>query len=137
MNIFSTRLKYIRKNNKKTQQDMANFLNIQRSTYGEYERGKIMPPMDKIQKLADYFDVSVDWLMGNTNFETHDERKKAATDVEDISRNIKTMIEKLQKEQHALTFDGELLDEDSRELLISSLENSLKMAQMINKRKEK
>lgn len=137
MNIFSSRLKYYRKDNKKTQEDMAKFLGIQRSTYGEYERGKIMPPMDKIQKLADYFNVSVDYLLGNTNFETHDERKEAATDVDDISKNLKTMIEKLQKEQHALTFDGELLDEDSRELLISSLKNSLKMAQMINKRKDK
>ena len=47
---------------------------------------------------------------------------------------MKLMLDYLHNNQAALTLDGELLDEDSRELLISSLENSLKVAQKLNKK---
>ena len=52
MEVFSKRLKALRKDREKTQEDMSKLLNIQRSTYGEYERGKIMPPVEKIKILA-------------------------------------------------------------------------------------
>lgn len=133
MDLFSQRLKYLRKEKGKTQQDMADFMNIRRSTYGEYERGKIVPPMDKLKVLADFFSVSVDYLMGNTNFQTHEERNES--DPTDISRQMKLILEYLENSQTALTLDGKILDDESREVLKSSLESSLKMAQILNKRK--
>ena len=45
------------------------------------------------------------------------------------------MLSDLDKNDSALMFDGEPLDDESRELLISSLENSIRMAKLINKRK--
>ena len=131
MEIFSIRLKTLRKEREKTQGDMSKLLHIQRSTYGEYERGKIMPPVSKIKVLADYFGVSVDYLMGNTNFKTHEERQE--TDAMDVSRNLKIILEYLEDHQSALTFDGETLGEDSREILISNIQNGLKMANIIKK----
>ena len=133
MEIFSIRLKTLRKEREKTQEDMSKLLHIQRSTYGEYERGKIMPPVSKIKVLADYFGVSVDYLMGNTNIETHKERNEAAP--LDISRQMKIMLEYLQDNQSALTLDGNALDDESREVLKTSLESSLRTAQILNKRK--
>lgn len=133
MEVFSVRLKSLRKDREKTQEDMSKLLNIQRSTYGEYERGKIMPLVDKIKTLADYFGVSVDCLMGNTNFKTHDERNES--DPFDISKQMNIMLEYLENNQSALTLDGNVLDDESREVLKSSLESSLKMAQILNKRK--
>lgn len=87
--------------------------------------------MDKINALADYYGVSVDYLIGNTN----DPTERAANKM-DVSESMKQIIEYLQNEQSNLTFDGELLDEDSRELLISSIESSLKLGRMISKRRE-
>lgn len=133
MDMFANRLKALRKERERRQEDMAKLLNIQRSTYGEYERGKIMPPIDKIKTLADYFGVSVDWLMGNTNFKTHSERNES--DPLDISKQMKIMLEYLDNNQSVLTLDGNILDDESRDVLKSSLESSLKMAQIINKRK--
>ena len=63
MDSFNLRLKMLRKGKKKTQQNLADLLKVRRSTYGEYERGKILPPMDKMKVLADYFGVTVDYLI--------------------------------------------------------------------------
>lgn len=132
MDIFSKRLKDMRRDNGKTQEDMAKLLNIRRSTYGEYERGKIMPPVDKIKILADYFGVSVDFLMGNTNFKTHEERNES--DPMDVSKQMKIILEYLENNQSVLTLDGNTLDDESREVLKLSLESGLKMAHILNKR---
>lgn len=111
---------------------MAQLLNVRRSTYGEYERGKIVPPIDKIKILADYFDISVDYLMGNTNIKTH--RERGENDAYDVSENMVIILDYLQDNASLLTFDGEALDHDSRKLLIASLENSLQMAKLINRK---
>lgn len=49
---FKKKLKRLRTDVDKTQEEMAKLLGVKRSTYGEYERGKIMPPVDKIEQIA-------------------------------------------------------------------------------------
>lgn len=61
---FRKRLKRLRMDAGKTQDDMAKALKVKRSTYGEYERGKIMPPVDKIEQMADVLLVSPHYLLG-------------------------------------------------------------------------
>lgn len=51
----------------KTQEDVALFLNIKRQTYSAYERGISKPDPDTLSALADYFNVSVDYLLGRTD----------------------------------------------------------------------
>lgn len=134
MTMFSVRLKAMRKDRKETQEDIARLLKVQRTTVGEYERGNIRPPMDKMKVLADHFEVSVDYLMGNTNFQTAEERNEESPN--DVSRAMKKILEDLQKNQRAMMFDGEVLDDESRELLISSLEQSLRMGKIMQKRND-
>lgn len=134
MNMFSVRLKAMRKERKETQEDIARLLKVQRTTVGEYERGNIRPPMDKMKVLADHFEVSVDYLMGNTNFQTAEERNEESPN--DVSKAMKKILDDLQKNQHAMMFDGEVLDDESRELLISSLEQSLRMGKIMQKRND-
>lgn len=38
------------------------------TTFTDWKKGKSSPKTDKLQKIADYFDVSLDWLTGNSNF---------------------------------------------------------------------
>lgn len=38
------------------------------TTFTDWKKGKGSPKTDKLQKIADYFDVSLDWLTGNSNF---------------------------------------------------------------------
>ena len=57
-------LKYLRKKNGKTQKEIADFLGIVQQAYGHYETGGRQIPAENIVKLADYFGVSIDELMG-------------------------------------------------------------------------
>lgn len=135
-NLFPIRLKSLRKQVGKTQDDMSKALGIQRSTYGEYERGRIMPGTDKLKALADYFDVSIDYLLGTTNFTTHEEKASTinSTDVIDVSSVMNLMLDQLRNKNSSLKFEGVELDEASRDILISNIENSLKMTKMLIKK---
>lgn len=127
MNDFSAKIKTLRKEKKQTQQEIAELLGVRRSTYGEYERGKIVPPLNKIKILADHFNVSIDYFVGNVE----------NTEIEsiDVSKQLKLALDYL-KTQEKLNFNGTPLDNESREMLISSLENGLKMAKLISKGRE-
>lgn len=54
----------LREDNDKTQTDIANYLNIKQTTYSKYELGKINIPIEVFIKLAEYYNVSVDYLLG-------------------------------------------------------------------------
>ena len=61
---FGKHLRKIRKTKTNyTQQQMADLLNISRSTYTYYETGKSEPNYDNLKKLARIFDVDVNFLM--------------------------------------------------------------------------
>ncbi|MGM9534056.1 MAG: helix-turn-helix domain-containing protein [Intestinibacter sp.] len=64
--MFGKRLAELRKENKITQRELANKLNISKSSLAMYETNKRQPTNDVLVKLADYFDVSVDYLLGRT-----------------------------------------------------------------------
>jgi len=61
------KLKELRKNKKMTQTDVAHYLNIAQTTYTGYETGKYEPTIATLIKLADLFDVTIDYLVGVSN----------------------------------------------------------------------
>lgn len=63
--IFQT-IRNLREDCDKTQKELAAYLNIKQTTYSKYELGKINIPIEVFIKLADYYDVSVDYLLGRT-----------------------------------------------------------------------
>lgn len=60
-------IKRLRKKNFKTQQQMADLLGITQQGYACYENGTRIPPADMIIKLARYFNVSTDFILGCEN----------------------------------------------------------------------
>lgn len=50
-----------------TQKQIADYLNIKQNTYSQYELGVLNYPVDAIIRLADFYGVSVDYLLGRTN----------------------------------------------------------------------
>ena len=67
MIISADRLKELRKAKGIYQKDIAKLLDIQERSYRYYEAGTIDPPTSKTIILADYFDVSVDYLVGRSD----------------------------------------------------------------------
>jgi len=57
-------IRNLREDNDKKQQELADYLNIKQTTYSKYELGKVNIPIEVFMKLADYYDVSVDYLDG-------------------------------------------------------------------------
>ncbi|CDF11999.1 helix-turn-helix domain protein [Mycoplasma sp. CAG:776] len=68
MNI--SRLKEIRKDRDITQTEVAKYLGMKQQQYSEYEIGKRLIPVETLDKLADFYNTSIDYLVGRT-----DERK--------------------------------------------------------------
>ena len=87
--IFSKRLKLLRKKERMSQIELAEELDMSRSTVGYYETNKRNPDLKKIKNIADYFEVSVDYLLGRSNEKiTVDQYKNEI----DISDDIKQKI---------------------------------------------
>lgn len=53
-----------------TQKQIAAYLGISQNTYSQYEIGVLSYPVDALVKLADFYNVSVDYLLGRTNVKT-------------------------------------------------------------------
>jgi len=67
MSLFNERLRQIRMQKKHTQVAVANYLGISDRAYQNYEYGNREPNIEAIIKIADYFNVSIDYLLGRTN----------------------------------------------------------------------
>ena len=57
----------IREDNDLSQKDIAKHLNVKQSTYSRYETSDINIPTDILIKLADFYNTSVDYLIGRTD----------------------------------------------------------------------
>ena len=64
MKVFQENLIELRKRNNLTQKAMANALEITQPSYIRYENGTAEPTQQTLVKIADLFDVSVDFLLG-------------------------------------------------------------------------
>jgi transcriptional regulator with XRE-family HTH domain len=78
------KLKELRTERGKIQREIAEYLGIDRTTYGKYETGASEPDFETTLKIAEYFDVSVDYLLGRT------EEKKPSAEVidEELDKNV-------------------------------------------------
>ena len=62
--FFYPRIRDLREDSDKTQQDLAKMLNMQLTVYQRYERGEREIPLWVAIKIADYYNVSLDYLAG-------------------------------------------------------------------------
>lgn len=62
--IFPERLKQLRQKKGLTQKDIADLVHVNRVTYTNWEKGNREPNFEMVLKLADLFEVSLDWLFG-------------------------------------------------------------------------
>lgn len=86
----------------------------------------------RLQKVADYFGVSINYLISG---EDKKEIQLQQKDERDIAKRLESTLAALEEPQGALMFSGEPLDDETRELLKASLENSLKIAKINAKQK--
>ena len=61
------RLKDLREDADLKQQEVADYLHIKQNTYSQYESGKRQIPIDVLIKLAEFYDVSTDYILKLTD----------------------------------------------------------------------
>ena len=87
------------------------------------------PNTEKLQKIADYFQVSMDYLLGREQYLTQKDEK-------DIAKDLDNIMEKLTSgEDGPASYNGEEISPEAAELFRDELEIALKRLKLINKEK--
>ena len=100
MKIFNnTLLKECRKNKGLTQYDASKIIGVARTTYADYENGKIQPPIDEIRKICDWLDMPLDKLMNieYADYSELDHKPEIVNALDDIASEIKSLSLKNQE----------------------------------------
>jgi len=96
---FAKRLRFLRAQKGLSQAETARRLNINRITYGQYETGRRHPDYETLQKIADFFNCSLDYLLG-----------REVDEVVDIKEALENKTKKA-------TWGGKELTDEQREKL--------------------
>lgn len=106
-------------------------LGFARSYIGKFKT--ITPSVDKIQKIADFLDVSTDYLMTGKE-DSPQTSQLNARDKRDIAKDLESIMEKLKNQEDGpASFDGQDIPEDDRILFATQLEAMLVRLKKINK----
>lgn len=73
--MFAKRLINLRENNNLYQADLAKIFNVEQPTVSQWENGKRIPDSEMLVRIANYFGVSVDYLLGNDTKSTDNEKE--------------------------------------------------------------
>ena len=94
MATFADNITALRKKQNKKRQEVADDLGISRSSLEYYEKNKRKPDIEVLTKIADYYNVSADYLLGRTNAETTDKDLRFICEYTGLSENaISTLCE--------------------------------------------
>lgn len=126
------RMKALRNQLGMSQVEFADKINVSKQTLYKYENNIITNiPSDKIEAAATIGNVTPAFLMGweppKTELTPRDEK--------DIAKRLEATLNDLENSQDGLMFSGDPLDDETRELLKASLENSIRIAKINAKQK--
>lgn len=111
---FSMRLRKLRESRRITQKELAKILNVSESAIGMYERGEREPNFETVDKIANYFNVPIDYLLGRTD----DPTPPGGSDQGQLSE--RELLLKELEQYGNLFFQGggeDLTDEELREIV--------------------
>lgn len=125
---FPSRLKQLRISHKMTQQELGKKINVTKVSISGYEKGNRHPDLETIQKIADVFQVSVDFLLDRED-EGRDDYPTWATSKD--KRDARDFLE-----QQEVMFDGVPMSEEEKAKVIGFMEAMFWDAKKKNKRKQ-
>lgn len=130
---FSQRLRQLREEKGILQKNIAEVLNITRAAITQYENDNRFPDQEMLMKIADFYDVTLDYLLGRTDVRYINHIIPVYEfNIKDIEESIMFILD-----QEDITLDGETLSYESKLILESSIHNGIKLARDINQYKNK
>lgn len=124
-------IKNYRTSLKMTQADLADALGVFSTTVSAWEVGRNKPLIDKIEMMAQIFNVKKSELLGETIEDSTPELTKQ--DEKNIQKDIETLIQQLDDGLYSKATAE--YDEETRQLLIASLEQAARIAKHASKEK--
>ena len=109
-------------------------LNFGNGTLSRWDKSS--PSVEKFDKVAKYLNVSLDYLLGNTNIRTPyaaDPHQLTESEEKDLAKTMRKIKKQLIDEQ-GLMFDGEILDEETAQLLLEAIEQQERIVKVINRK---
>ncbi len=126
------RIAELRNSAKMSQFQLAKVLKIGTSTLGMYETDKREPSPKVLKRIADYFDVSVDYLLGRNNKEPYYELTEK--EKQDIGVQAEKLMEGIESGSN-LNFYGEPATEEQKSRLLIAVKTAMEMNKKEAKRK--
>lgn len=128
--MLSNRLKSLRTHRNITQSDLAKRIGVARTTYAMYEQGQREPDYDTLQKIADFYDVSTDYLLGRTDQLENHYTKSLASENENLSAYQQEVLEFFMSRE-------DLFFKDKPENILDALEQFEIYYELYKKQQEK
>jgi transcriptional regulator with XRE-family HTH domain len=136
--MIGDNIKFFRKKAKMTQMELAKKAKISRSYLADVERNRYNPSFDTLKAIASALNVPISSLIGEEDDKNlnRDAQLPELTEKDelDIAKDLQRIMDNLESRE-GLMYDGEPLDEETRELIRISLENSMRLAKQIVKKK--
>ncbi|MDN4833494.1 helix-turn-helix domain-containing protein [Ligilactobacillus salivarius] len=133
--MFGLRLRALRNEKKLTQDELGKLLNVSGKTIGTWERDSRQPNIEAINKLASIFDVTTDYLLGNSN----EKQPQKYYDLSDKEKNdIAIQAEKLMEgieTGNNLNFYGEPATKEQKDRILIAIKTAIEMNKMEAKKK--
>ena len=127
---FRINLKKYLKEKKKTQKELADYLEVTPAIVSYYIKGIYSPRMDKIDKITKFLGVERSDLIGHNSDLI--EEKSTKTENQDISTMVDDLMNNLNSTQ-TLMYKGEPMDEVTKELVRASIEQAARIAMVRHK----
>lgn len=134
MNTLGTNIKEARKKAGLTQMELAKLTNLSRSYIGDIEKDRYNPSLATLKAIANALNQPLDSILTDNDI-NNNELTLTSRDEKDIKKKLDEALASIDSE--ALMFDGEPveMDEETKELLKASLENSIRLAKTLAKKK--
>ncbi|MED2837524.1 transcriptional regulator [Bacillus wiedmannii] len=143
MNTLGKAISDYRLKNKLSQRDFATLCDVSHSYINKLEKGvdprsgkPVEPTLLMIEKIAKAMKKSKNELLEEIGYLNKTSQiSLSSKDERDIARDLEKTLEDLENSEDALMFDGEPIDEHTKEMIRISLENSMRMAKQLAKQK--
>lgn len=135
---IGSRIKAKRKENRFTQIELAKLVNVSPQVISNWERGYSDLSSVDVARLADVLNCSTEYLLGkidNLNSDWNSKLPELSTkDERDIAKKLESILSDLNSDA-GLAFDGEPMDDITRELVHEQIESNLRLAKQLAKKK--
>ncbi|MGE8037807.1 helix-turn-helix domain-containing protein [Lysinibacillus sp. NPDC093692] len=126
------RLKKARNDKNLTQMEVAKKLGVTNGALSGYERNYRDPDTNMLKQMAELYEVSLDYLLGNKNININ-EPDLSKKDERDVAKRMDELREDLSSAT-GLLFNGEPMSEEAKESLLEAMEFGIRLAKKNNKK---